>query len=691
MHSLDFHLIQFSANCLTQSMAASSSSFNSHTPTQSISSVSTSIRSAKARVFATANPMKSSYYNSNSYSNSNSNNNSLSSSSLYEVLGVGAGADTVQVKAAYRRLVRVLHPDVGSCGSSADEFMKVHSAYTTLMDPEKRAAYDRGLVQRGNVVLSSTMGSDVRDLGFEPHLKQKMFWTILLLNKFPKKPLSLPSTDHPSATLATFGRCYPRPTILRLPSLPSAIATVATLGCPCNIVQSFTPLQLLPSMKLWFVQDPYERVDPQQFYGGIFRKVHGRKYVSGKVNYIDMVDSDNFLMHELNKMIQELGYTKDVFMYYHFRVPHWDLDTGIKALGNANDVCNLLKYVDRNNVIDIYTQQAPHGSRFLNIDLCESGSSSPLSVYEDQCLFDNEQTESDDEDYLVDEEDLVHDVEVGMDDFRALVVMEELDDETFDDNEKINVDHDDFDSLSDEDNDPPLKRMVKKARNDCKDSMAMPFYVGQSFGNRDFIRALVIKHGLESRHGRAKSLMVVHESEWPALPHFGQTLASLHGRARLMHGRARVSTAMLGIGTTCVGSGVGLHCQCKIWHVIDTNKPNNANRNMKLVFTAAHANIFPYLFIPSFAPFKKDVSFFNDYVADLNEEPPVEYSYDTIDLNAEPHADVGFESQELYAQQNDYGFMYSDSKQSNPEETYEEKPVDSHIDWETNEVHLTET
>ncbi|KAL8201901.1 hypothetical protein R6Q57_011048 [Mikania cordata] len=88
-------------------MAVSSSSFNLHTPTQSISSVSTSIRSTKARVFATADPMKSSYYSINSKSNSNS-----CSSSLYEVLGVDVGADTVQVKAAYRKLARVLHPDV---------------------------------------------------------------------------------------------------------------------------------------------------------------------------------------------------------------------------------------------------------------------------------------------------------------------------------------------------------------------------------------------------------------------------------------------------------------------------------------------------------------------------------------------------------------------------------------------------
>ncbi|XP_076898704.1 uncharacterized protein LOC143552017 [Bidens hawaiensis] len=100
----------------------------------------------------------SSNFHFNSRKPSNSNNSTsvrfertrvsakTDSSSLYEVLGVGVGADTVAVKTAYRRLARVLHPDVGSCESSADEFMKVHSAYLMLVDPEKRAAYDRSLV-----------------------------------------------------------------------------------------------------------------------------------------------------------------------------------------------------------------------------------------------------------------------------------------------------------------------------------------------------------------------------------------------------------------------------------------------------------------------------------------------------------------------------------------------------------------
>ncbi|KAL8225176.1 hypothetical protein R6Q57_017733 [Mikania cordata] len=75
-----------------------------------------------------------------------------------------------------------------------------------------------------------------------------------------------------------------------------------------------------------------------------------------------------------------------------------------------------------------------------------------------------------------------------------------------------------------------------------------------------------------------------------------------------------------------------------------------------------------------------DGSFFNYSVLDLNEEAPVEYSYGTIDLNGEPNVDVGFDSQASY------GFVYDDSKQSNPEEGYEEKPAASNVNWETKEV-----
>ncbi|ESW29909.1 hypothetical protein PHAVU_002G108600 [Phaseolus vulgaris] len=74
-----------------------------------------------------------------------------SCSSLYDILGIPAGASSQEIKAAYRRLARVCHPDVAAIdrkNSSADEFMKIHAAYSTLSDPDKRANYDRSLFRR---------------------------------------------------------------------------------------------------------------------------------------------------------------------------------------------------------------------------------------------------------------------------------------------------------------------------------------------------------------------------------------------------------------------------------------------------------------------------------------------------------------------------------------------------------------
>ncbi|EEF34124.1 chaperone protein dnaJ 11, chloroplastic [Ricinus communis] len=71
--------------------------------------------------------------------------------SLYEVLGISASASCHEIKAAYRRLARSCHPDVVSMNQkemSANEFMKIHAAYSTLSDPNKRANYDRDLYSR---------------------------------------------------------------------------------------------------------------------------------------------------------------------------------------------------------------------------------------------------------------------------------------------------------------------------------------------------------------------------------------------------------------------------------------------------------------------------------------------------------------------------------------------------------------
>ncbi len=64
-------------------------------------------------------------------------------SDLYRVLGVSRTANTNEIKSAYRRLARKYHPDVNAEPSAAGEFARITEAYQTLIDPQRRAYYDR--------------------------------------------------------------------------------------------------------------------------------------------------------------------------------------------------------------------------------------------------------------------------------------------------------------------------------------------------------------------------------------------------------------------------------------------------------------------------------------------------------------------------------------------------------------------
>ena len=60
----------------------------------------------------------------------------------YRVLGVGPSASGDEIRAAYRREARRLHPD--SAGStSSSEMARLNEAYRVLSDPGRRVMYDR--------------------------------------------------------------------------------------------------------------------------------------------------------------------------------------------------------------------------------------------------------------------------------------------------------------------------------------------------------------------------------------------------------------------------------------------------------------------------------------------------------------------------------------------------------------------
>src|SRR5512142_888083 len=61
----------------------------------------------------------------------------------YQVLGVPKTATQAEIKKAYRRLARQLHPDKNPDDKTAEQrFKEANEAHAVLADPEKRKRYD---------------------------------------------------------------------------------------------------------------------------------------------------------------------------------------------------------------------------------------------------------------------------------------------------------------------------------------------------------------------------------------------------------------------------------------------------------------------------------------------------------------------------------------------------------------------
>ena len=128
---------------------------------------------------------------------------------FYKELGVSSDASPEEIKRAYRKLARDLHPDANPDNPAAGERFKVVSeAHNVLSDPAKRKEYDetRRLFAGGGFGPQAEIGQEVyRDVRAEdaPKTVEKLLKAYLAHRTSPDEPFLAFARRHDGATLRT--------------------------------------------------------------------------------------------------------------------------------------------------------------------------------------------------------------------------------------------------------------------------------------------------------------------------------------------------------------------------------------------------------------------------------------------------------------------------------------------------------
>nr|GEW76453.1 hypothetical protein [Tanacetum cinerariifolium] len=83
------------------------------------------------------------------------------------------------------------------------------------------------------------------------------------------------------------------------------------------------------------------------YYGKWFTPTHCRSYIGGHISSVNVVDIDEFCLHDLKDMVVKLGYGVEYLMYCHFLILSLGLDYGLHSLNVDADVLEMSKNVKK--------------------------------------------------------------------------------------------------------------------------------------------------------------------------------------------------------------------------------------------------------------------------------------------------------------------------------------------------------
>ena len=159
---------------------------------------------------------------------------------LYEILQVHPSAHPDVIRAAYRRLSLLYHPDRNPSPEATEMMAAINYAYEVLGDPEKRAAYDRRHTEQPRSARPQTTQSNARQKFAYRALKlfistsrvilktaiSIIVWTIITLIETPYQIL-IPTVAVASLTAVLWGLT----SVITAMSVTIAMPIIWVIGC----------------------------------------------------------------------------------------------------------------------------------------------------------------------------------------------------------------------------------------------------------------------------------------------------------------------------------------------------------------------------------------------------------------------------------------------------------------------------